>query len=261
MLKILKLAFSDIRQGVRLRHLWTALASEDITDQHRRTRLGPAWLLINYLVYVGTFIVIFGEHSPIPNFIAYASLGLLVFQFLMEVINMGVSLYIREESFIAGTPLPMSVYVLRLTMQSLIRSGYSTFGCLAILLIVGTPVTLGWLWAFLGLALLLVVTPALIVVLGTLGAFFPDSQFIVSNLMRVAIFLTPIFWHAIDGVRGKLAVFNPLTHFINVIRSPILGEAFPFHSLWICLAIAAVAWTLAVFLLGKFHKKIVFLLA
>lgn len=261
MRKILKSAFSDIRGGVRLRHLWIALASEDITDQHRRTRLGPAWVLVNYLIYIGTFYVIFGENPGIPNFTVYMALGMLVFQFVTEIITQGTSLYIREESFIAGTPLPLSVYVLRLTMQSLIRSSYSIQGCLAILLIAGMPITLSWLWSVVGIALLLVIVPPLIVVLATLGAVFPDAQFIVGNMMRVAMFLTPLFWRSASGLRGKLYTWNPLTHFIEVVRMPIVEGVVPVHSQIVCLGIAGVLWIVAIFLLGRFRKKIVFLLS
>jgi len=260
MRKIVRSAFQDIREGIGLRHLWIALASEDIGDQHRQTSLGPAWVLVNYLIYIGTFILIFGENSTLHNFIAYTSVGLFVFLFLQEVVSLGVSLYVREESFIAGTPLPMSVYVLRLTTQTLIRSGYTVQGCLAILLISGTPIGWSWLLSLVGVALILVTTPALIVVLATLGAFFPDAQFVVGNFMRVSMFLTPIFWHGTSGIRGQIYIWNPMTHFVDVVRSPIVDGVLPLHSVAVCIAIAAITWALAIFLLGRFRKKIVFLL-
>ena len=52
-----------------------------------------------------------------------------------------MSLFAREESFIKGTTLPLTVYVMRLAMQSVIRAGYALVGCLAILLLSGTPLT------------------------------------------------------------------------------------------------------------------------
>ena len=49
-------AFADIGMGLRRWRVWVALASEDIGDQHKRTTLGPLWLLINYLLFVATFV-------------------------------------------------------------------------------------------------------------------------------------------------------------------------------------------------------------
>lgn len=254
-------AFDDVKGGIRLYRVWVALASEDIGDQHRRTILGPIWLLLSYLIYIGAFMVVFGGKSAIPNFVGYVSIGMLIFMFLQEVMLQSVLLFSREEGFIAGTTLPFSVYVMRLTMQSVIRSGYSTLGCLGILFLSGTPVTLEWLWALLGLCIILISTPALITVFAMGGAFFPDLQYVVSNLIRVSMFLTPIFWVSSSGLSEKLYLWNPLTHFIDIVRTPIIDGVVPLRSFAVCISIAILLWVAAIYLLGKFRRQIVFLIA
>ena len=96
----------------------------------------------------------------------------------------------------------------------MICAGYALIGCIAVLLLSGAAVTEAWLWSGLGIIVVLAVTPAMIICLAFLGVFFPDSQFIVSNLMRVAMFVTPVFWS--DPGKGICAVFyrdNPFTWF------------------------------------------------
>lgn len=262
MLKVTETALSDIGEALRLRRVWVALASEDIGDQHRRTALGPLWLLINYLVYAGSFVVLFGGNSGSPTYPVYVATGLFVWLYIAEVLSQSVVLFVREQSFIQGTPLPLSVYVLRLTMQSLIRSAYALAGCLAIMLIVGEPIGWHWLWSAAALFLIVLVTPAAIIVFATAGAFFPDLQFVVSNLMRLGIFLTPIIWvHTGDGgIRGAFYYWNPFTYFLEIVRVPILTGDVPWRSFAICLAIGLALWALALILLGKFRKQIAFLL-
>jgi lipopolysaccharide transport system permease protein len=260
MFAALRDGIADISRGLRLRHVWTALAQEDIEDQHRRTTLGPLWLLVNYLVYIGTFAVIFGEQTPIPNFVGYVATGMLVFLFLQEIMVQSITLFVREESFIAGTTLPLSVYVLRLGLQSIIRTGYAAVGCIGILLLIGTPVTPTWLWALLGLLVILLATPAVTVIFAMAGVFFPDLQFVVTNLIRVSMFFTPIFWVSAAGIRGRLYDLNPLTHFIEIVRMPIVEGELPIHSLEICVVFTAVCLLLAAYLLGRFRYQIVFLL-
>lgn len=128
-IKFLYDALGDIGLALGKRRIWFALASEDISDQHRRTSLGPFWLLINYLVFVATFVFIMGRGEGIPNYTAYVALGLLVWFYIMETMNSGVGLFVREESFIKGTTLPLSLYVFRMTMQALMRAGYAALGC------------------------------------------------------------------------------------------------------------------------------------
>lgn len=78
-------ALADMRAGLRMRRVWVALASEDIGDQHRRTTLGPLWLLLSYLAFAGTFIFHRGDTDS--SYAVYVATGLLVWFYIMETIT------------------------------------------------------------------------------------------------------------------------------------------------------------------------------
>ena len=263
-MKFLHEALGDIGSALSKRRIWFALASEDISDQHRRTSLGPFWLLINYLVFVGTFVFIMGRSEGIPNYTAYVALGLLVWFYIMETMNSGVGLFVREESFIKGTTLPLSLYVFRMTMQALMRAGYAALGCVVLLAISGVDLNWYWLWSGAAVVLIVFVTPAAIMIFAFLGAYFPDSQFIVQNLTRVGMFLTPVFWAHTSagelGVRGVFYYWNPFTYFLEIVRVPILSGDAPLRSFALCIAISCAAWLLALVLLGRLRRQVVFML-
>lgn len=258
----LNTALSDIVEGLRLKRLWVALAFEDIGDQHRLTLLGPIWLLINYLAFAGTFIFIFNAHANNPQYAAYVAIGLFVWFFIMETISNSVSLFSREEAYINGTTLPLTVYVLRMLMQATIRASYALAGCLGILALEGMAVDWAWAYSALGLLLILAVAPAVIIVFAFMGAYFPDSQYVVSNLMRIGMFVTPIFWHyqGSHGVQHAFYFWNPFTYFLEIVRAPVLEGAFPIHAFAICIAIGAIIWVLALLLLGRLRRELVFAL-
>ncbi|MEI8699568.1 MULTISPECIES: ABC transporter permease [unclassified Mesorhizobium] len=260
-MKVVRSAAADFGRGLRMRSVWAALAHEDICDQHKRTTLGPVWLLVNYLTFAGTFVVMFGNNHSVPHFAAYVLIGLFVWLYLTEVVTQSVTLFTREESFIKGTTLPLTVYVMRMTMQSVIRAGYSLAGCIAILLLVGTPFTVEWLWSGLALILIVIATPAAILVLAVSGAFFPDLNFIVQNIMRIGMFVTPIFWiHPAGGIQAEIYRWNPFTYFIEIVRLPVLNAKFPVAAFGICAIIIVFLWVMAALLLGSYRKKIVFVL-
>lgn len=260
MLLIFGSAWQDIKKGWQSRRVWLALAHEDIGDQHRRTALGPIWLLINYLIYMGTFIVIFQHNSSIPHFAAYSAIGLLVFFFFQEILIQSVSLFYREESLIKGTTLPLSVYILRLAMQSIIRTSYALAGCLIILAFSEIQINMYWLLSLVGLVMIILMVPPIIIIFAIGGVFFPDLQFIVRNLVRVSLFLSPIFWTHADGMRGILYKWNPLTYLIEVVRIPILEATTPINPLCVIVVLGITSWTIALLLLGKFRDEIVFAL-
>lgn len=261
----IRAGLAEFISGVRLWPVWVALAQEDIDDQHRRTTLGPAWLTINYLLFAGTFIFVIHRSGPeqASFYAPYAAIGLMIWFYLMDNINQAVTLFAREEGYIKGTRLPLSVYVLRLGMQALIRAIYTLIGCMAIVMISGFFPTLSWLWSVLAIALILATIPAVIIILAMLGTFFPDSQFIISNLMRVGMFLTPIFWMYTSGeggVRGVFYYWNPFTYFINLVRDPVLSGEPHIGDAVTCVAISAVAWVAALHLLGRLRRDVVFAL-
>lgn len=263
MLRVFRHALRDIHDGLRMRHVWIALACENIGDQHRRTTLGPMWLLVNYLAFAGTFIFLFrrGDDS-ILHYPAYVATGLLVWYYIMETTSQSVMLFVREESFIKGSTLPISVYVLRLFMQSVLRSVYTLIGCIVIVLLSDVPLSPAAVWSMPGAAMLLISTPAAIIIFAFLGVYFSDSQFIVSNLMRVGMFLTPVFWaHSGDSsIRSAFYYWNPFTYLVEAVRSPIVNGA-PMPEAFIFTAFITLAlWLLALILLGSFRKKVVFVL-
>jgi lipopolysaccharide transport system permease protein len=256
-------ALADIRAGFQMRRVWVALAHEDIGDQHRRTALGPLWLLINYFAFAGTFIFVFHRgDAGAANYAGYVAAGLLVWFYIMETITQSVSLFAREEALIKGTTLPLSVYVMRLAMQSVIRGTYALFGCIVILVISGVALSTGWAWSVLGILIILATTPAAIILFAFAGAFFPDIQFIVSNFMRIGMFLTPVFWtyEGSGGVRHVFYYWNPFTYFLEIVRVPILSGNLPIRSLLFCTAAGFCLWAVALLLLGRFRKQVVFVL-
>lgn len=262
MVDIVLSALRDIKSTLILRRVWVALAAEDISDEHKRTTLGPVWLLINYLAFVGTFCFVIFAGNADPNFIPYVAVGLLVWFYMSDIIISATGLFSKEENFIKGTSLPISLYAMKLFMQVSIRTVYSLLGCALIVLIAGKHLGYGWTLSLIPVFLILFMSPAIIIVFAFLGAFFPDAKFLIQNAMRVGMFLTPVFWtyEGSGGVRHIFYWYNPFTYFLDMVRSPIIDGNLPISSILFCSFICIVMWCGAIFLLGKFRKEVVFVL-
>lgn len=261
MLKLVEDAFADISAGWRNRSVALAFASEDVADLYRRTRLGPVWLILSFLVFVASIVFVVGGVSGIPHYLAFVACGLLVYNLMSEVLAESSNLFQREMAFIKGTTLPISIYVMRLTSRTLIRNIYPLAGALGLTLLDGVIPSPAWLYAALGLVLIIVAIPAVAMVFAILGVLFADTHFILQNLLRLAFFLTPVFWdHAGDRIRIIFYYWNPFTHFITIVRSPILTGDPALQSWIIAGGISLAAWILAIVLLGQFRRRIVFMI-
>jgi ABC-type polysaccharide/polyol phosphate export permease len=130
---------------------------------------------------------------------------------------------------------------------------------LVALVVLQRPLTLGALWAIPGLIVILYTSVWVILLLGLITARLRDLQHIVSTVMRFAFFATPVIWVASDlGSRAIIANYNPLTHFIAVVRDPILdGQVASVH--WfIVLWITGIGTFATFFLFARFRRSLIF---
>lgn len=255
--------WSDIRRALAMHRVWRVLAAEDIGDQHRRTTLGPFWLLLNFLITLAIFIFLFQRGGGAEHYASYAATGLIVWALLGEILTSASTLFVREEGMIKGTRLPLSLFAFRLVMQTTIRMGYVAAGSLIVLLLDGVYPTPAWLWIIPGVLVMIAAALPLVLLFAFLGAYFPDSQYIVTNLVRVGMFATPIFW-VVDNVRGGIRLIlyhaNPYAYFLELLRHPILDGVAPLWPLAITAGIVCLLWAVAVPLLGALRRRVVFVL-
>ena len=262
MIEAARNAVADIGAALKLSRVWIALASEDLTDSHRRTMLGPVLPLLNYLLFAGTIILILGHGKQSLNYTAYVASGVLVWLFVSETLSMSSTLFIREQGLIKGTVLPISIYVLRQTALIAIRSAYALVGAVMLVAFSGIEVTPALASTVPAFVLLLVTAPAVAVVFGVAGVFFRDLQFVIANATRLLMFITPIFWThgGGGGLRGLLYHWNPLTHYIEIVRAPVVTGTAPLLSWAVAGSCSLLLCIAALLLLGKFNRQIVFLL-
>ncbi|GGB70977.1 hypothetical protein GCM10007417_08440 [Glycocaulis alkaliphilus] len=96
--------------------------------------------------------------------------------------------------------------------------------------------------------------------LGLLSARMPDISHLVTSFSRLLIFVTPIIWvrEGLTGSRAFIADFNPLTHYIEIFRAPLLGQEPRLTSWVVVLVLTAVSWILAVIASVLMRRKLPF---
>ena len=67
---------------------------------------------------------------------------------------------------------------------------------------------------------------AFTITLGILCARFRDIVQIVSSMLQLLMFLTPVFWFpsSLPG-RSHAILYNPLAQLLDIVRLPLLGDA------------------------------------
>jgi ABC-type polysaccharide/polyol phosphate export permease len=93
---------------------------------------------------------------------------------------------------------------------------------------------------------------------GIISARFRDVPQIVTAVVQVAVFITPVFWRP-ETIKSHRFVLdgNPFYHMLEVTRRPLLGEPVSPHSYLMLAAMAVVGWVFAFVLFARTRRRVV----
>jgi len=119
----------------------------------------------------------------------------------------------------------------------------------------------GWngLLAIPGLLLWGIDALGLVLLLGTFCARFRDILPIVSSVMQIAFFVTPVIWKPEQlGTDHALLSLNPFFDLLEIVRAPLLGTL-PGADVWLGAGLSSlVLWALAWSLFTRARGRIAF---
>lgn len=254
-------ALKDLRGGFAKMHLARALAVEDIRARYMRSVLGVGWVFISFAVFVGVKVVIFTPlaQEGVGFFAPYVAIGFFAWSFIYAAIIDGCASFIGAQGWIKGTRTPLTIYVLQSVMRNLFLTAINLIVVALICLFSGLKLT--WVsLAVLPVCVLFVINALwLHFLFSTIGARYRDFVHLVQTIMRVMFFLTPVFWLPEQmGELMKVLIFNPLAHYIFVLRDPILYGTIPWTSVWVVLGCTAAGCAAAFAIFARARQRIVF---
>ena len=254
---------SDIAAATRRMPLVGILGWQDVRQRYRRSALGPLWLTISMGVMIATIGIVFGSlfNSPMMEFFPTLASGIILWGFISTVINEGCTSFIASDAIIRQLPIPLFVHVLRMTWRNVIILGHNLLILPIVFLVVGKAVHLVILMSIVGFALLLINLLWMALILGAVCARFRDLSQIVSSILQVVFYLTPIMWLPRSlpaNVSVYLLDLNPAYHLLEIVRAPLLGQ-WPSALNWVVSGgLAIVGWALALLFYGRFRRRIAY---
>lgn len=253
------MALQDLWDGLQRTELWWTFALHDIKQRFRRSTLGPLWLTLTMGIMIGALGFVFSQlfKQEISNFLPYLAVGLIFWGLLTSVINEGCSAFIAGEGYIRNVPMPISVHFYRSFARNLIIWAHN----MVIYFLVIALFPLQWSWNMLlfvpGFALFLVNIAWMGLAAGILSTRFRDIPQVVTNLLQVVFFVTPIFWSAkILPDRAAFIELNVFYHLLEIVRAPLLGSAPSLASWSAALLLAILGIPLTALLYRRAYARI-----
>ncbi|QCB27466.1 ABC-2 type transporter [Corynebacterium endometrii] len=245
----MRAAFADLVQGAKQRELWFMLGLQDIKQRYRRSVLGPFWITIATGVMALALGLLYSMlfQIPVAEFLPHVTVGLIMWNFISGAIKEGATIFIDNEGLIKQLPSALSVHVYRLVWRQTIFLGHNLIIWLLLILIF--PRNLGWEFFLVipGMALLLANGVWVAMFFGIIATRFRDVAPLLEALTQLLFYVTPIVWMTNTlkeqggeiAERARIAEVNPLYHYLEIVRAPLIGEPVAAYHWWIVLACTA----------------------
>jgi ABC-type polysaccharide/polyol phosphate export permease len=217
---------------VAYRTLVKYLVLKDIKVKSRGTYLGVAWTLMNPLITIATYFVVFQYifRVAIPNFLAFFLVGLLMWIFFARAITTAATCVIDNSDMVKRASFPLEALPIASVLYHLFNHVVA-LGVAVPLMLVFWGGRLSWnlLWAAVALLAFVAFSLPLALMLSTIGVFFRDTRDILDVGLPVLFWATPIFYDlsmAPAFLRPVLEL-NPLSPFIEATRAALLNASAP----------------------------------
>lgn len=226
--------FADL---ARKRDLWWQFTVRAVEMRHRGSYLGAVWTVLNPLLMLTIYVVVFGvilpghfgvlaDETP-ADFVLAVFLGLIIYHVVAETIATAPGIVVNNPNLVKKVVFPLDVLPLAqvgafwfhfLISFALMLAGTAIFGR-------GLSLSgIGWLPVILLPVVLMSV--GLGWMISALGVFFRDFSQAMPFVAQIILYASAIFYPVAKIPVGLWAIlkWNPLLHTVNLARNALLWD-------------------------------------
>jgi lipopolysaccharide transport system permease protein len=247
----------NVKELWQFRELLYFLSWRDIKVRYKQTALGVIWSILQPLLTMVIFSVLFGRFAKVPSdgvpYPIFVYIGLLPWQYFAAVLNQSTN------SLVAGKHMITKIYFPRLIMPASTSISALLDLCIAsiilgvMMLYYDVTVSSGILLVPVLLVLTIVNAAGFGMWFSALNVRYRDIQYAVPFLIQIWMFVTPVIYpSSLIGERyAWILSLNPMGGVIESFRPAVLGHM-PIP--WISLMISATIGGM-VFIGGIFYFR------
>jgi ABC-type polysaccharide/polyol phosphate export permease len=262
MLKASRTGAADIVAGLRGWRIWTMLAWNDVRRRYRRSGLGQFWLTLSMAAMIGGLGFVYSHLFAvnISTYLPYIAVTFVIWGIISTVIIDSCSALTENEQLLRHVSLPRSLFTYRVIARNLIVAAHNFIIIPIVFIWFEVGVNGNIIWIVVGLALLLVNVFWLGYFLSIMCARFRDVPQIVTSIIQVVFFVTPVMFLPDQlAHRGLAAVrWNPFASLLEVVRDPLLGLVPSNWALASCAIMALVGFALVIPFAGRYAPRVVY---
>lgn len=247
-----------------IRSLWArrefavAIPEAQLRARNRNTVLGNLWHLLDPLLMVGIYYLVFGVildvSRGVDNFVGFLAIGVFVFHFTSKSVRAGAKSLTTNEGLVRSISFPRAILPLSVVLSELASLLFAFVAMYGVVLLTGEEP--GWTWLLLApiVALQLLFNVGLALFMARVTSHFRDVLQVLPYTLRVWGYLSGVFYDPVVRLSDRHPVLlsvlelNPAYLFMHLARQAILQNSAGTLRQWGLLA----AWSVVTLVAGFF---------
>jgi lipopolysaccharide transport system permease protein len=251
----------------RFAPLYRNLVRREVRQRYKGSLLGLAWTLLNPVVVVLTYSLVFHyvwRVVDIPHYPLFLFTGLAVWTFFLGGAQMAASSLVANGNLVKKVRFPREIVPAAAISANAVTAGAMFAVALPLCLAISTRSYAPLVVLPVFVALIAVLTLGFGLLLASLNVYFRDVEHILAALAMPWFFLTPIFYtfETLPGIQARPALLdvmyygNPVTPFLASIRDIVFFGAWPsLVDTAYCVVVAAAVLALGVAVFRRLERE------
>jgi lipopolysaccharide transport system permease protein len=252
---------ADLREIWRYRELLWVLTERDIKVRYKQTALGLGWAIIQPVLLMVVFSVVFGQLAKMPTdgrpYPIFVYAGLLPWTLFANGVSTAAGSLIGSSNLISKVYFPRLAIPMSSVGSCVVDFLIATVVLLAMMLIYGVGWSLNILVAPLLMGGVTLIALGVGVWLSALTVSYRDFRYVVPFLMQFWMFVTPVVYPAsLAPVNWRWLLFlNPMAGLVEGFRSAFLGLPFDWPAIALSLGVAIGIFALALAYFERVERR------
>jgi lipopolysaccharide transport system permease protein len=225
----------DFQELKAYQDLFYFLVWRDIKVLYAQTILGFSWAILNPLIQIIIFSIIFGTVANLPTdgipYVLFSTVAIIPWTYMSESMNVSSQSLVTGQGMLGKVYFPRVIFPLTPILAKLVDFAISLLLLLGVMFYYQVSPT--WNLVYLPLLILLMMSiPAGIGMwLSALAIRFRDVKFAMPFVIRMFIYSAPILYTAssIPEAYRLLYSLNPIVAVIEGFRACLLGMPMPWE--------------------------------
>jgi len=245
-----------------LRSVWArrefalAIPRAELHAKHQDTVLGHVWHLLNPLLQVGVYYLVFAVvldvSRGVPNFVGFLAIGVFVFHFTTRSATAGAKSLVKNDGLLKAIAFPRAILPLSVVLYQLASFTFALVAMFGIVLVTGEEPAATWLLIIPVIALQFLFNLGIAMFVARLTHHFRDVTQVLPFILRIWLYLSGVFWDPDRRLAEKapellsVSHANPAYTFIKLVRTAILDNTVGSPRLWL----VAAGWSVGMLIFG-----------